>query len=196
MAQDALTRFSEALINEASDQKLDIIKDLQTQRTQKLEDAKIKMTKEAEARIVKAQAKLEIEKRLTLSTRETEMHQSLIQNRTRLMNEVFDAVVENIRAYVKTPAYTDFLRRELHGAADSFRPAGTVCTFLKGDKDLLAELCEKENLSVTFQESTEDFLGGFRLENEDLKLGLDCTLLSRLTEQKQVFYETSGLIIE
>ena len=69
-----------------------------------------------------------------------------------------------------------------------------VCKVMEKDIELAKKLFNLPKISIV--KSERDIIGGFTLENAELKLFADCTLSARLEEEKTKFCKTSGLIVD
>lgn len=196
MAKDALNHFANILLEEASAQKKELLSELESKRNACLKKTDAKLKEKAKAEIRKGTIALKLQKQLSLTRRETELHKALLQNRQRTFDEVFAKVEENARAFAKTPSYTDFLKTLFQEAVLKLQSdsAPMRCCVMPQDMTLAKEIFSAPNLEIL--PSDQDFIGGFTLENTALKRFVDCTLAARIQEQKNAFYETSGLIIE
>lgn len=194
MAQDALTRFSEALIQEASAQKHDVETALQEERRRRLDAAKQQLAAETEKQLHMTQAKLERELQLSVSTHEHELHKALVENRSRVVEEIFDAVTENLRAFKQSPEYAAYFEKQAKQALKPFADAAVRCTVLAEDQELAQRVFSGVQADIV--PAQEDFIGGFTLESEALHLFADYTLREKLEAEKERFCETSGLILD
>lgn len=196
MAKDALNNFANMLLKEASDQKKETVAKLEAERDRRLKEADERLSRRFDREVKAGIADMEQQMRLSLTRREIDLHKALLQNRQRTFENVFDAVIKNIRDFTQTPEYEGFLTKEFDQAAACFT-AGSgelICTVMPGDKALAEKLFRHPDL--TLQCAERDFIGGFTLESRRLHYFADCTLESRIEEQKQAFFANSGLIIE
>ena len=196
MAKDALNNFANILLKEASDQKKETVAKLEAERDRRLKEADERLSRRFDREVKAGLAAMEQQMRLSLTRREIDLHKALLQNRQRTFEAVFAAVTKNIRDFTKTPEYREFLEQEFSQASAYFS-AGSgelICTVMPGDKSLAEKLFRLPDLTIHCAE--RDFIGGFTLENPGLHYFADCTLESRIEEQKQAFFASSGLIIE
>lgn len=206
MAKDALNRFANMLYEEANTEKKEMISDLEKRRDAQLSKADAKLKRQSDAAIRKGAAALKQQKRLSLTRREMELHKALLKNRVRAFDEVFEKVTENVRAFAATDAYADFFKQRFDAAyralADTAAKHGDAaedavsmrCIVMPRDEALAKKLLTAQNLTVV--QSEDDFIGGFILENTANMQMIDCTLAAGIEEQKDLFYENSGLIME
>ena len=115
-------------------------------------------------------------------------------------------MTENVRAFAATDAYADFFKQRFDAAyralADTAAKTGDAaedavsmrCIVMPRDEALAKKLLTAQNLTVV--QSEDDFIGGFILENTANMQMIDCTLAAGIEEQKDLFYENSGLIME
>lgn len=206
MAKDALNRFANMLYEEANTEKKELISDLKKRRDAQLKKADAKLKRQSDAAIRKGAAALKQQKRLSLTRREMELHKALLKNRVRAFDEVFEKVTENVRDFVTTDAYAGFFKQRFDAAyrtlSDMTAKHGGAaedavsmrCIVMPRDEALAKKLLTAPNLTIV--QSEDDFIGGFILENTTSMQMIDCTLAARIDEQKDLFYENSGLIME
>ncbi|MEG1441898.1 MAG: hypothetical protein RSC29_04485 [Oscillospiraceae bacterium] len=195
MATDALTRFSESLLTEANKTRQTLISDLENDRKKRLSDENTNIMATCKHRVKIAKFKLMAEQRMTISSRQNELNASMIENRTRFFNEIFTEVTKNIREFVKSDKYENYISAEFAKYSKDFSDGTTVCTVMTADLYIIKKLCTLKNVEFKTTDDTE-FVGGFTLENQQLKLFADCTFKDKIEEQKKIFYENGGLIIE
>ena len=196
MAKDRLSQFANVLIEEADAKRNKIEEELRKKKNQRLKQEDERLNIYFDSAIKSGKAELEHQKHLYLTRREEELHKTLLQNRQKTFNHVFDEVKNNVKAFTKTPEYEKMMITEFKDASSYFKreQGETICTVMQCDLEFV-----KKNFvfpEIIFNCSEQDFLGGFTLENAALRLFADCTLASKIEEQKKIFYKTSDLIFD
>lgn len=196
MAKDALNHFANVLLQEASEQKKQTIEKLEAKRSEQIKQAEHMLKQQFDQKIEAGLADVKQQLQLSLTRREVELHKMLLKNRQKAFEAVFSAVTENVRRFTKTPEYKDFFQKEFAQISSYFeeKTGENICTVMEQDQELAKQLIKLPNLTI--QLSPQDFIGGFTLENSQLHYFADCTLKNRIEKQKEIFYQTSGLIID
>ncbi len=193
MAADALTKFSTAVLNEAGERQKELIRQLEQEKEQRLAQKEKDLSRWKTKTIAAGTEKLKRDTTLSVSKHRADLKKTLYDSRNKITESVFLEVEKNVRAFIDTPEYEEYLRQMLEGETEIFACGETICTARAEDLEQLKSLLAGKN--VVFAESTTDILGGFILKNTTAKLYADCTLLARIEEQKQWFYENSGMIV-
>lgn len=194
MPKDSLTKFANILYNEALEEKERVSKKLQAERERTLAEADEELKSIFKRKLQSYRSGLEYELRLSLSRREAELAKTLRQNRARVADEVFAEATKRLIAFTKEAAYEKFLTDEFKGVSASFTKSKTVCSAKSCDVELIRRLCPIENIEI--ETADDEIIGGFTLKNISLGIFADCTLRTKLEEEKNVFFQTSGLAID
>ena len=196
MAKDSLNNFANILLQEAKDQRASELAKLEDQRILALKHADEVCKQRLEHAIHNGASDLAYQRRKTLTQREMELKRSLLQTRQSLCEELFTDVEQQVRAFTKTEKYQVFLQQAWNQAEPYFRKGSgeVICTVMESDIKLAKELFQMPALKLVAADN--DFIGGFLLENTSLRLFVDCTLLTRIAEQKEQFGKTSALLLE
>lgn len=193
MAADALSKFSAAVLGEAGEKQKELIQKLELEKEQRLAQKEKELERWKKKSISAGTEKLRRDTALSVSRHRADLKKNLFASRDKIAESVFREVEENICAFTVSSEYEDYLRRMLEGAAEIFTQGETVCIARAEDLEKLKLLLKGKQ--VVLSETTEDLIGGFVLKNTLSKLYVDCSLSARLREQKQWFYENSGMIV-
>lgn len=193
MAADALTKFSSAVLNEAGERQKELIRQLEQEKEQRLAQKEKELARRKQKAISSGMEKLKHDTAFSVARHRADLKKNLYLSRDKIAERVFREVEENVRAFVGGAEYETYLRRLTEVESELFVQGETVCTARKEDLERLKFLLAGKN--VVFEETSEDIIGGFVLKNVSAKLYADCTLRTRLEEQKQWFYENSGMIV-
>lgn len=193
MAADALSKFSAAVLGEAGEQQKELIRRLEQEKEQRLAQKEKELSLWKKKAISAGTEKLKRESALSVSGHRAELKKNLFASRDKIAENVFRDVEKNLRAFTESAEYGEYLRTMLESGDDIFEQGQTVCTARAEDLEKLRPLLIGKQ--VAFAETGEDIIGGFILKNTTAKLCADCTLRTRLAEQKKWFYENSGMIV-
>lgn len=194
MANDSLTKFADVLYSEALQEKEKIARELDEEKNKIVKKKDAELKEKFEREINKCASQLDYEVKIALSKRENELSKVLRQNRQKAADEVFAKVTAKLNEFTKTAQYKDYLKKEFSFAANEFTSGETVCMAPKSDIGIVKEVCPIKN--VRYEECDDSVIGGFTLKNSDIGIYADCTLKSKLEEQKNLFLKISGLVIE
>lgn len=196
MANDSLNNFANVLLQEANEQKESELAKLEDQRTLALKHADELCKQRLEHAIHNSTSDLEYQRRKNLTQREMELKRLLFQTRQRLCEELFTDVEQQVRTFAKTEQYRLFLQQAWNRAEPYFLKGSgeVICTVMASDMEQAKELFLMPGLKLVAAD--KDFIGGFLLENTSLRLFIDCTLLTRIAEQKEEFGKKSALLLE
>jgi len=141
--------------------------------------------------VTQAKTKIEAEKRKIASVTEVEMRNRLLQTKEDLVDAVFEKVLIELRNFVETEAYHDYLLKNIQSAAERIGQKKLVVQISTKDKewltpDVLKRLSKKLHCELRLLEQTDEYLGGSIIQTADGKIIFDITLDSRLQELKPV----------
>ena len=156
-----------------------------------LKAAKEQADQNYKAIITQAKAKTEAEKRKIASVTEVEMRNRLLQTKEDLVDAAFEKALVEVKAFVETEEYHDYLLKNMQNAAERIGQKDLVIQVNAKDKewltpDVLKRLSKKLHCELRLSEKTSDFLGGCIIQTEDGKIIYDVTLDNRLQELKPV----------
>ena len=195
MAIDALTKFSAAVMQSAENNRqkeLDRIRKAEDERL-KAAAAEIKSNKknDKQSRIYIETEKLKRDKETEVSYFKNGLRQDIIKRRGEMFKEIFDAVLKNVSEYTAGPKYVEDMRKLLKEATAEMQGGSLVCRARLRD----IESFKEGNENISFENASDDIIGGFCLENKEKHLYLDMTIKSRIENQKKKFYRESGLVL-
>ena len=143
------------------------------------------------ATITQAKAKAEAEKRKIASVTEVEMRNRLLQIKEDLVDVAFEKALVELKNFVQTEDYHDYLLKTIQNAAQRMGQKDLVVKVNAKDKgwltaDTLKRLSKKLHCELRLSDKTEDYLGGCIIQTEDGKIIYDATLDNQLQELKPV----------
>jgi V/A-type H+-transporting ATPase subunit E len=141
--------------------------------------------------ITKAKSKTEAEKRKIASITEVEMRNRLLQTKEDLVDVAFEKALFELKNFVETEDYHDYLLKTIQNAAKRIGQKDLVVQVNAKDKDwltvdVLKRLSKKLHCELRLSDKTEDYLGGCIIQTEDGKIIYDVTIDNRLQELKPV----------
>ncbi len=192
--KEKLSRFQDTVLAEA-DEKIAKLNEEATEyekseleKTRQQEYDKMFTYMQSKVRNIQWKYRREVTRKNLESKRKT------LEFRGELVVKVFDACEQKLLAYASSEEYRKYLIEHAKKASQGFDCKGAVVLVRKEDIGL-----EKELLAATGAKSVAvdkaNRLGGFQIENRNTGLLLDETLNGYLADQRQYFYETSGLTV-
>lgn len=141
--------------------------------------------------ISQAKANAEAEKRKIASVTEVEMRNRLLQTKEDLVDVAFEKAVLELKKFVETKDYHDYLLKLIQDAAKKIGQKELVVQVNAKDRDLLTpealkRLSKKLHCELKLSDKTEDYIGGCIIQTEDGKIIYDVTIDNRLQELKPV----------
>jgi V/A-type H+-transporting ATPase subunit E len=138
-----------------------------------------------------AKVKAEAERRRIASLTEVEIRNRLLQTKEELVDAAFERALDELKDFVETKRYHDYLLKIIEEAAEKIGSKKLVLQVNANDKawltqDNLNRLSKKLHLNLKLSDQTEDFMGGCRIQTEDGKVTYDSTIDNRLQELKPV----------
>jgi V/A-type H+-transporting ATPase subunit E len=135
--------------------------------------------------------KIDAEKRKIASVTEVEMRNRLLQTKEDLVDAAFEKALVELRNFVETDDYHDYLLKIIQNAAERIGQKDLAIRVNAKDKkwltpDVLKRLSKKLHCELRLLEKTNDYLGGCIIQTEDEKIIFDVTLDNRLQELKPV----------
>ena len=141
--------------------------------------------------IAQAKTKTQAEKRKIASVTEVEIRNRLLQTKEDLVDSAFERALVELKNFVETNEYHDYLLKIIQNAAERIGQKDLVIQVNARDKELLTpdvlkRLSEKLHSELRLFEETSDYLGGCIIQTKDGKIIFDITLDNRLNELKPV----------
>lgn len=192
MGKNSLVKFSNAIINEAEEQKKQLLNQIKEENFRLIEGKRKELEKKKNEQILTEIEKIESSKRLEIALQNQNFRHELIKKRTKLLLSMFDKIEKNILEYTNTDEYYIVLKSDFLKAIENIEDEITVSL----------KLCDTEYLKkfshakIAFETADENILGGFTLTIPTKRLFIDNTLKTKLEEEKKRFALKSGFIID
>lgn len=126
----------------------------------------------------------------------TELRNELTAKRSSITDSVFQAVTDRLVSFTKTAEYTDFMVRSVQRIASYFSNGELTIAIRPADLPLKDKIILEAGSGCTVITDDSIVLGGCKASCKNTSVSLDDTLDSRLSEQRQSFYESSGLSVQ
>lgn len=166
-----------------------IIREAEKEAKDTLLSAKEEANKQYATIMNDAKIKAEVERRKIESVTEVETRNRLLQRKEQLVNAAFDKALRQLTAFTKTEEYYSFLLDLIEETAAQLDSKKILLYLNATDKKRLTQkdlknLSKKLGIQLEISESTEDCIGGCKLQTPDEKILYDNTIENRLQQLK------------
>ncbi len=184
--------FLKTIDDASREQKSAVIAQTEEYKAKRLLEAKEEAQRKYNEYIEEQSRILELEFGTNTQKRDSILKKEIIDARMRITQDVFGAVEKKLVSFTQTPEYKDFLIKSAKKISDlcgSF----PITVFLRGRDMQFSEDIKAVfgNISVEADDSIK--IGGIYGVCAAKSVKLDDLLETRLEEQKEWFYENSGL---
>lgn len=193
-----MSRVKEGLVSIASEVLEDvrkeaeaIILDSERKAREDLIRAKEKAQKAYSEILNESKDKTEAEKRKLESLTEVEMRNRLLNAKEELVDAAFAKALVRLNDFVQTADYYEYLPTLIQEAVEKVSSKSLVVSVNSKDHEWLARgnlerLSKKSNTELVLSDTTEEFLGGCKVQTTDGKKLYDNTLENRLLQLKPI----------
>lgn len=196
---EKLSKFLLAINAYAENQRSKIMDEVEEHNHEELKKAEHDVLSESYTMIQNEISELQSDIRRKISTAETDERNSLIQERTKIENKVFDEVVRKLTEFSHFEQYKDLLCKDAQEIKDSLNCGNDgeeLTVYVKDDdlkftddlKSIFGSKCE-----VTADNSIK--VGGLRVFSKNQSVIADMTFDSALGDKHEWFAENSGLSV-
>jgi V/A-type H+-transporting ATPase subunit E len=193
---EKLNKFSHMVMKEAQEKKKEIITQAEQTRNETIESSEIEYLKMAYNKIQNAIRKIDKSINEEVSKAVVESKQALFNRRDEIIDGVFKNVRNRIEAFKKQDEYRTFLEGQLKAGLSQVGEGEIVALVDGEDISLMQEILKSTGLRARVEESDELLLGGCILINRTKNIMSDCSVISRLNQERASFLENYGLSIE
>lgn len=192
--KEKLSRFENTVLSETQEKIDSIIKEAEEYKQSELEKAKqqeydkIFNYMQSQVRNIQWKYKQVITKASLDAKRKTLIF------RNELSQKVFEETEKALKDFADSAKYKDYIIQKFQNAIKDFECDGAVLLLRKEDMPLAEELKKIAGIQNVEADKT-NLLGGFKIENRKTSLLLDESFASILADQKQYFYQNSGLTL-
>ena len=134
-------------------------------------------------------------RRQAVTQYELEARRGLIQFRNQLAGQVFEEVLERLKAFAAGETYTDYLVSKLTDVMREFPYEEASVLVRKEDLKLADPIKQAFSGKLVLEEDPDNQVGGFLLWNKEHGVLVDETFVSLLEAEKSGFYSRCGLNI-
>lgn len=194
--EEKVSKFVQAITAYAEEQRDNIRQETEAYKAERLKKAEQEVLTDAYQLIQKETAEMRSENVREISRRDLAARKEVLEQRRKIMADVFNRVEQKLNAYIATPAYTEKLRGMFKEMAAVLPADGTVYYFSKQNEAIIKELSDLCPAGSRMETTEEIRIGGIRGVNSRKGRLMDNTLDAKLEAQYDWFTKTSGLTIE
>lgn len=194
--QQILDYFRNEIERESKEEAESILKETEKIREEALEKIKHQASIDANAKMNREIDEIILENKKEISQMQRETNEKLILRRQKLQNEIFDICKEKLLDFTKSNEYFAFLEKEIANLPEEIYEGSLVIKIAKKDEDTFKKLASQFKNEVKFVIDGQISIGGFIATNQEMGLIIDNSLDDRLEEQKEWFWNHSGLVIQ
>ena len=182
---EKLQIFYNSAITDATEKSNTMIEEYKKNMNQSFEEYQLVAKQKAKATLEAKTQHLIQEKNRKISSKQLQFKRNLREQKTILEETIFKDVIKKLEDFMKTKQYITFLEQQILYVLN-FSGNEEICIYLNAsdfDKKVLLET--KTNTSLLIDET--DFIGGIKAIIHKRNILIDCSFLSRLEEQKELF---------
>lgn len=190
---EKLYRFENAIFSSIEHEINSIVDVAQSEKDEIVQKAKEKYLYNASKEIRRMVKNLQAKTVKSVSQEEIKAKGEVLKHRERLVNQLFDSIVEKINTFTASEQYVDFLSNT---AADAIKGIDDGnATILIRQEDMKHKDVIQKSLGANYEIKVDNSisLGGLSILLDEGKVLIDRTLDSAIDEQRKRFVFESGL---
>lgn len=195
-SDEKITLFLNAISENLEMRRKEIEQEIAAVRRAEQEKAEQEAGQRSEAYIKAETAKVLAQANRTRSLLETGLRNELAAARSEITDAVFTAVAEKLKAFVKSADYELFLQKSAVKIAAVYGGKPVTIFVKTADLKYKDSLLQAAGSNSKVEADDSILIGGCKAVSTASSIRLDDTLDARLAEQKQGFYERSGLSVQ
>lgn len=182
-------------INKAAMQKCnDIAKQIEETTKMEMERAEEEASRDGHMKIDLAKSKIEADAKQQVADFETQKKKEIYAKRASYQKQVFAAAAQELKAFVQSNDYKQFIDTCLNHLSDK---VGNSLTFSIADNDAVCKACILARYpDAAIETHAKISIGGYTLKDAEKGILIDDTLDSKLEAQTEWFLLHSGLKVK
>ena len=190
-----LLRFQEAILEDADEKIARMNQNISNYEQRELNNARQKQLEEIFIYMQNRVRHVKSEFNYKLSKKSLDFKKKILSFRNDLIKQVIKQSEREILDFVNSDKYKDYLLNKIKQVFDEFNFNDAEIRIRREDLKLKKDLLMFKNVSSVLADE-QNKLGGFVLIDKQSNIIIDKTISSILSNQRQHFLKTSGLIIE
>ena len=139
---EKIGKFYQAILHYGEEQRKKIEEEVAAFKQKELDEAEIGVLTEAYHLIQKEMAQMRSGIARELAQREMDGRRALLEQRRKIMEQVFSRAAEELRAYTQKPEYAALLQTYARNLSSAFQKEGTVILLRKEDAPYQQQIAE------------------------------------------------------
>jgi vacuolar-type H+-ATPase subunit E/Vma4 len=192
---EKMKKFVDAIINDAIEQKEQLLKEIDEQKCSELSKAEEEILSNIYLDIKAQIADIKNNVSKDISKKSLEIKNQLLQKRDALTSIVYDKLKEKLLNFVASNDYKVYVKQSIErNLLDIGSKAVTLIISMR-DYALFKEICENAKIDAELKTDDEIVYGGFIILSKEKALRIDETIDEKLRLSHEYFGEISGLVI-
>ncbi|KAJ49321.1 hypothetical protein CTM_23704, partial [Clostridium tetanomorphum DSM 665] len=179
--EDKLKLFSKIVFDKIDEELKSEFVAFQSEKEEILRNEEDKVNKEREREINAIKKKAEVKKREIISKAKIEKQKDILKLKENMIDSLLEELIMKLKEYTQCEDYKKYLYKEINLALTQFKNDQFILYLNKQDYEKYKEeiKCKILNSNVSIEETKEDVIGGFILQDKDMKYRIDNTLLNK-----------------
>ena len=156
---EKIGKFYQAILHYGEEQRKKIEEEVAAFKQKELDEAEIGVLTEAYHLIQKEMAQMRSGIARELAQREMDGRRALLEQRRKIMEQVFSRAAEELRAYTQKPEYAALLQTYARNLSSAFQKEGTVILLRKEDAPYQQQIAEAFGQPCRLQQRDGDHGG-------------------------------------
>lgn len=194
---EKLNTFTSLVLQDAQEKREKLLKNVEKVYSEKLDERENELLQNAYENIQQNIHDARKDANARVLHAEMDAKKRLILRREEIINEVMTLSRDKLIEFAKSDKYEEWLLAKIKkGLFEVGKGSKTI--YISSDDIKFKEIIEQipEMARLTVEASPErDFIGGAKIINTDRKVAVDYSFKEMLSEQKQVFLQSSGLAL-
>lgn len=182
---EKLDNFYTSVIESATAQSVKIIEEYNKSLETNYEERKEAALKRAQNTYRVETDHIRREKNRKLSHISIDIKRKVLERSAEITDLIFQEVEQKLLDFMKSAAYTDYLKTKIKDAVDFARGEEIIIYINPSDKDIIPKLEKVTGITLTL--SNRDFLGGMRAVIPSRTILIDHSFVTKLKEAKNNF---------
>lgn len=194
---EKLNTFTSLVLKDAQDKREKLLKSVEKEYSERLDEKENELLQSAYENIQHNIHEAHKEANERVLHAELDSKKQLILRREEIINEVIKLARDKIYEFIKSDEYEKWLVDKIEKALFEVGKGAKVVYISPDDlkfKEKIEQISEMSKLTVEAAQE-KDFIGGAKVLNTDRRVAVDYSFKEMLSEQKQIFLQSSGLAL-
>lgn len=190
---DKERRFEHAIFCDIDKQIEELDDEVKRYREEALNNAKEELLDQLFLKMQEEIHKIKWESRKKITSTNLESYRKLLQFRSSLEEQVFQAVYQKLDLFVKSNKYKEFLLDKMQNTKEQYPLTSGIITVKQEDMQFKQDILKIFGSTFSVKSDPTIQLGGFMITSEVDSIIIDELLENTLEEQREWFYQNSNL---